>query len=184
MHYFIRWAQRKTSLWQQLPILGLGAILFLFLIPFFLVRVLHQLDSTMGVDHLFPTPIFFFIGAVLAILGGIAALWAISVQATLAAGTPFPMFPTKKLIATGPFALCRNPMTLGTIFAYYGVSLMIGSITSLIAITLLALLLFAYIKNIEEKELALRFGEEYLEYKAATPFIIPNIFRKENKNSR
>jgi protein-S-isoprenylcysteine O-methyltransferase Ste14 len=34
-------------------------------------------------------------------------------------------------------------------------------------------MLIAYIKLIEEKELELRFGKEYLDYKKDTPFIIP-----------
>lgn len=34
-------------------------------------------------------------------------------------------------------------------------------------------MLIGYLKLIEEKELQMRFGNEYLEYKKKTPFIIP-----------
>jgi protein-S-isoprenylcysteine O-methyltransferase Ste14 len=37
-------------------------------------------------------------------------------------------------------------------------------------------LLTAYLKGIEEKELLLRFGEEYEHYKEKTPFLIPRIW--------
>jgi protein-S-isoprenylcysteine O-methyltransferase Ste14 len=175
MQFFIKWANRNTSVWQRLAILGLGAIIFPLLIPFIFAFLLTQIDAMIGLRFLLFSPIAFFIGAILVIIGGIVAIWTIVVQITLAGGTPFPMVPTRKLIKTGPFALCRNPMTLGTILAYYGISLMVGSITSAVATTVFTLLLFLYIKRIEEKELALRFGEEYLEYKAATPFIIPKM---------
>jgi protein-S-isoprenylcysteine O-methyltransferase Ste14 len=40
------------------------------------------------------------------------------------------------------------------------------------------LLLLLYVKGIEEKELPQRFGEEYLEYKRRTPFLIPRFWKK------
>jgi len=38
---------------------------------------------------------------------------------------------------------------------------------------ILTALLLSYVKFIEEKELAARFGAEYLAYKRETPFILP-----------
>jgi protein-S-isoprenylcysteine O-methyltransferase Ste14 len=35
------------------------------------------------------------------------------------------------------------------------------------------MILIAYIKLVEEKELEFRFGKEYVDYKNDTPFIIP-----------
>jgi len=64
-------------------------------------------------------------------------------------------------------------MTLGTILAYSGIVVMIGSYTSLLFVVIFGLILLTYIKVVEEKELALRFGQEYLDYKKETPFIIP-----------
>jgi protein-S-isoprenylcysteine O-methyltransferase Ste14 len=77
------------------------------------------------------------------------------------------------LIIIGPFKYCRNPMTLGTIGVYSGIAVMIGSYTSLLFVALLAMILIAYLKLVEEKELELRFGKEYIDYKNDTPFIIP-----------
>ena len=64
-------------------------------------------------------------------------------------------------------------MTLGTILAYGGIAILIGSFTALLAVAIFAALLIVYLKIIEEKELELRFGSEYIEYKEKTPFIIP-----------
>ena len=97
----------------------------------------------------------------------------IVIQITLASGTPFPMLPTKKLLIVGPFKYCRNPMTLGTILAYAGTAIWIGSFTALLAVAIFAALLIGYLKLIEEKELLMRFGDEYAEYRKNTPFILP-----------
>jgi protein-S-isoprenylcysteine O-methyltransferase Ste14 len=36
-----------------------------------------------------------------------------------------------------------------------------------------------YIKLVEEKELAARFGEEYRAYREGAPFILPRLTRKD-----
>jgi len=64
-------------------------------------------------------------------------------------------------------------MTLGTIMAFSGIVVMIGSYTSLLFVILFTMILIVYIKLVEEKELELRFGKEYVDYKNDTPFIIP-----------
>ena len=69
-------------------------------------------------------------------------------------------------------------MTLGTVLAYAGVAVLVGSINGLIFVAVFAALLIIYLKTIEEKELAIRFGEEYLAYKKSTPFILPKPFGK------
>ena len=90
------------------------------------------------------------------------------------------MLPTKKLLVVGPFKYCRNPMTLGTILAYGGIAILIGSFTALLAVGIFAARLIGYLKMIEEKELQMRVGSEYIEYKEKTPFIIPVKFKKRN----
>ncbi len=64
-------------------------------------------------------------------------------------------------------------MTLGTIIAYGGIAVWIGSITSVVFVAVFAAILIGYLKIIEEKELQMRFGSEYIEYKKNTPFILP-----------
>jgi len=57
--------------------------------------------------------------------------------------------------------------------AFSGIVVMIGSYTSLLFVILFTMILIVYIKLVEEKELELRFGKEYVDYKNDTPFIIP-----------
>jgi protein-S-isoprenylcysteine O-methyltransferase Ste14 len=48
---------------------------------------------------------------------------------------------------------------------------------SAIIVLLFAGLLLIYIKRIEEKEMELRFGQDYLAYKQQTPFLIPRFWK-------
>ena len=70
-------------------------------------------------------------------------------------------------------------MTLGTICMYTGVAILAGSISALLVVLLFFSMLLVYIKKIEEKELEIRFGEEYITYKAKTPFLIPRMNNKQ-----
>jgi protein-S-isoprenylcysteine O-methyltransferase Ste14 len=88
------------------------------------------------------------------------------------------MMPTQELIISGPFRYCRNPMTLGAILAYLGLSIGAATAVGVALVLLLGSLLITYLKKVEEKELAERFGEQYLEYKKNVPFILPRIPRK------
>jgi protein-S-isoprenylcysteine O-methyltransferase Ste14 len=69
-------------------------------------------------------------------------------------------------------------MTLGTILAYLGLSIGAATIVGTIVAAALAALLLVYLKRMEEKELAERFGEEYLAYKRDVPFILPRMPRR------
>jgi len=64
-------------------------------------------------------------------------------------------------------------MALGAIVMYLGVAILVGSIGAVALVLLGAALLLTYIKRVEEKEMEMRFGQEYLEYKRRTPFLIP-----------
>jgi protein-S-isoprenylcysteine O-methyltransferase Ste14 len=110
------------------------------------------------------------------LLGLTFAFWSIHSEFTKGEGTPAPMMPTQKLVITGPFRYCRNPMTFGTICGYLGVVVLTGSLSSLILYALLVAILITFIKLAEEKELAIRFGQDYLDYKQSVPFIIPRLW--------
>ena len=87
-----------------------------------------------------------------------------------------PVVPTQKLITTGPYEYCRNPLQLGNLIYCFAFGTFFGNLTiGMVCIVLEIILIMAYIKGIEEKELALRFGQEYLKYKKNTPFLIPKI---------
>ena len=173
MNIFLKWQNNKNSRGKYWLFLVIGALIFPISIPTVLVILLPQVDKIIGIASFYNGLINMIFGIIAITLGGFIAFSTIIAQIRYASGTPFPMIPTKKLLVIGPFKYCRNPMTLGTVMLYSGIVVMIGSYTALLFVVLLFLILLAYLKLVEEKELELRFGQEYLDYKKETPFIIP-----------
>jgi protein-S-isoprenylcysteine O-methyltransferase Ste14 len=173
MNIFLKWQNDKNSTGKHLLFLVIGAIIFPILIPTVLVIILPQVDKMIGLCSFYSGTINIVVGIGMMILGGLIAFSTIFAQIKFASGTPFPMVPTKKLLVFGPYKLCRNPMTLGTFMLYSGMAVMVGCYSALLFVVLFLLALLAYLKLVEEKELELRFGQEYLDYKKDTPFIIP-----------
>ena len=89
-----------------------------------------------------------------------------------------PLKATKKLVVQKPYSFTRNPLAFGMINFYIGISIAIGSISSLVIVLIFSILILVYIKFIEEKELTQRYGADYIAYKEITPFLIP---RRSNK---
>ena len=116
-----------------------------------------------------------FAGVCIAV-GLLLAAWTVLTQVTRGKGTPVPLLPTQKLIVTGPYKLCRNPMQLGAMIYYLGIGTWFGSISIGALMFLIGLVLGScYHKFVEEKELLLRFGQEYEQYRRKTPFLIPKL---------
>ena len=178
MDKFKKWQNNENSVGNQLMAFIIGVLIFPIGIPAILVLLLPRVDNGIGIGSFYGGNVNVIVGVIAIIIGGFYALWSIIAQIILASGTPFPMLPTKKLLIVGPYIYCRNPMTLGTLILYYGVVIWVGSYMALLVVTLFALMLLVYLKLIEEKELELRFGQEYLEYKKNTPFILPIRFLK------
>jgi protein-S-isoprenylcysteine O-methyltransferase Ste14 len=115
------------------------------------------------------------LGGLLLVLGFSLGFWSIITQLTRGRGTPLPVMPTQELLTEGPFRYCRNPMTLGTILAYLGIAVAVGTTAGALLVSALAGSLVTYLKRLEEGELAERFGEAYLAYKREVPFLIPRL---------
>jgi protein-S-isoprenylcysteine O-methyltransferase Ste14 len=184
MNRFKQWQDTETSEGKRLLALVVGALIFPTCIPATLVLLLPQVDNRMGIGSFYVGYGNIAIGVIAIIMGGFFAFWTIIAQIKLASGTPFPMLPTKKLLIIGPFRYCRNPMTLGTIVAYSGVAILVGSPTALLAVATFSLMLLVYLKLIEEKELQMRFGQEYSEYRRSTPFLLPIRIAKVEKDHK
>lgn len=168
-----QWSKREYSLPQRLLASLAAGVLFAFLLPFTLYRLVPRLDAALGLPQLAFRAGNLILGGVLVLVGLFYALWSIGDQLFTAKGTPLPVMATQKLPVSGPFRHCRNPMAFGTMSAYLGISVFAGSILSILVVLVLSGLLMWYIKRIEERELAARFGQAYLDYKQTTPFLIP-----------
>lgn len=169
-------AIKEYSLLTRLAVLfPVGGTLFLILIPLLLIKIMPRIDDLLHLPSFQFGWINYVIGGILILAGMVFALWSIGDQLFIARGTPLPFMATQKLLIRGPFHYCRNPMTFGTICAYSGVAIIVGSMSSLVFVMVFGGLLILYLKKVEEGELAERFGQDYVAYKASTPFMIPNL---------
>jgi len=170
---FLKQTKREYSPNQRLVALAVEGVVFLIVLPFALIALGSSLDQWLRWLHILYEPINLVLGGLLIVAGWLFAIWSIYVQFTLGRGTPVPLMATQKLIVQPPYNYCRNPMALGAIVMYLGVAILFGSIGAVALVLLGTALLLTYIKRVEEKEMVLRFGQEYLEYKQRTPFLIP-----------
>ncbi len=173
--YIASFHKKKKSPTYKLIALTIGATFFLIIMPTIFIMFgtwlkgylpsidIHVLNLVIIIISI-PVGLFFL-------------LWSTLVQWKIGKGTPAPIASTDKLVVTGPYKLCRNPIELGAIFYYLGIgtladTLMTGIINMILAFIIGSL----YHKFVEEKELQLRFGKEYEEYKKTTPFLFPKLW--------
>jgi protein-S-isoprenylcysteine O-methyltransferase Ste14 len=180
MNRYKKWASREYSLNQRLLALIPAGFLFVLIFPYLFVILLPRLDALLHLPVPYFGPVNIIFGCLFIVTGGIYAFWSILSQLNRASGTPLPMMPTQKLLIDGPFKQCRNPMTFGTITAYLGVGILVGSLSSIVFILVIGGLLLTYLKKFEERELEMRFGQDYVAYKKTTPFFFPRIRLRKN----
>ncbi len=172
---FQKWAEHQYNVKQRIVALIPSGILVVLIVPLVLIAVSSRLDHWIQLPRFDFGLVNLFFGLFFIVPGLIIALWSIYAQMTFGKGTPVPAMATQNLVIQKPFSYCRNPMSFGTILFYVGVSVWIGSLSALALTLLFSALLITYIKMIEEKELEMRFGSEYTEYKQNTPFLIPRL---------
>ncbi len=181
MDQFEKWAKREHGKRQRIVIVVLGGVFFWIVIPFFILFVSYSIDQLLPLPNFNYGTINSVLGLVFMGVGWFFANWTVKVQFTIGRGTPIPLVATQKLLTTGPYAYCRNPMAFGTDLFYIGMAIWLGSISAVVLSLIYPVGILIYIKVIEEKELENRFGFEYSEYKRKTPFLIPKIPKKRQK---
>lgn len=111
------------------------------------------------------------------LVGAVLVAWSVQTLSVLGQGTPAPMAATKRLVRARPYRYSRNPMTLGAGLFYLGLAALAGSWIVFGLVLLIFISLLAFIYTHETKELAERFGVEYLQYRKEIPFLFPRIPR-------
>jgi protein-S-isoprenylcysteine O-methyltransferase Ste14 len=114
------------------------------------------------------------IGHGLVIVTSLATLLTVVNLGLRGLGAPFAVALSQKLAVDWMYAWTRNPMVLGTLAFLLALGIWFQSalfVTWVLFLVTPAWL--AFIKLYEERELEIRFGASYLEYKAKTPLFFP-----------
>jgi len=119
-------------------------------------------------------PIPSVIGLVLVIFSGAFFLLTVINLALKGFGAPFFIALSQKLAADWFYSWTRNPMALAALAFFLSLGIWFQS--ALFILWVLIILAPAYVffaKVFEERELEIRFGASYLEYKTRTPMFFP-----------
>jgi protein-S-isoprenylcysteine O-methyltransferase Ste14 len=157
---------------RRLIVTPIAAIIFFGLITLF-VFCSFWVDKWLHLPYLPDAWWRYLIAGILFVVGFVLAIMTVS-KFFRTRGTPVPTSPPPKLITTGLYGWIRNPMALGMLLMLEGLGFYFGSISLIVFFAPLPVVLYALeIKAVEEPELELRFGKDYVEYKKRVPMFIP-----------
>lgn len=162
-------ADQASRVMHALFFAGLGA-------PFLVATVypgLTRLDGIAGLEPLPWRPLTLVVGLLVSVPG--VYLLGVSNRLLRARGHGANAFRlTKQIVGHEIYGHTRNPMSLGYYLAALGLSLLVGStvLTLYVLVGLIPAHLF-FLRFFEERELELRFGEPYRQYRQTVPFLIP-----------
>jgi len=123
-------------------------------------------------DWVLPVPTA--IGLGLAIIAGAAFLLTVVNLALKGLGAPFAIALSRKLAVDWLYAWTRNPMVLAVLAFLLSLGIWFQSALFVLWVLILfAPALLVFVKVYEERELEIRFGASYLEYKSRTPMVFP-----------
>ena len=132
---------------------------------FFGALVLGLLLSLIFPSTLLPGALPWIIGMPLIAIG-ILLLASALVAMARAHTSPDISEPTRALVVSGPFRFTRNPIYVSFTLIYTGIAIAFNSLWAFVLMPLVLLAIDRGVIAREEKYLARRFGDEYLQYKA------------------
>jgi protein-S-isoprenylcysteine O-methyltransferase Ste14 len=118
-------------------------------------------------------------GWVLVVVTGAASFIVVANLALRGLGAPFFIALSRKLAVDWLYAWTRNPMVLAGLAFFLSLGIWFQSFLFVLWVLIVftpALLFF--VKTYEERELEIRFGASYTEYKSRTPMLLPRKPRR------
>jgi len=136
-----------------------------------IIRAILAQENWRGVIIPFPKEI----SLLLVIKSGFFIVVTVIILALRGLGAPFSLITNSRyLVNDWIYTRTRNPMVLALILFFFSLGLFFQSLGFIIWILILVLPTWIFfLKCYEEKELEIRFGESYREYKARTPIFLP-----------
>jgi protein-S-isoprenylcysteine O-methyltransferase Ste14 len=120
------------------------------------------------------------IGLVLVIITGMAFLMVVANLALKGFGAPFFIALSRKLAVDWLYAWTRNPMVLAALALLTSLGIWFQSVLFVLwALIVFTPALLFFVKVYEERELEIRFGASYQEYKSRTPMLFPRKTGKQ-----
>ena len=112
-------------------------------------------------------------GGIVFLFAGTLGLTSGMVMALRGRGTPLPNDCPRELVVVGTYRYVRNPMAVAGITQGVAVGLMLGSPSVVVYSVAGAIVWHVLVRPWEESDLERRFGEPYLQYRAAVRCWIP-----------
>lgn len=178
----VEFQKRAIPLWKRKSAIVLTPPVFILFVLAPALIFFEKIDNFFSLPAVSLTHFNIYFGLPLFVFGASLYIWTILLFAKYGAGTQTPLAPTKKLVKTGAYVYCRNPMVLGVILFIAGFGLILNSYSFILIGLIIPLAYLVFIKLLEEKELEARFGKEYTDYKKKTPFLLPRIHLKLAKS--
>lgn len=114
------------------------------------------------------------LGLLLVVISGVVGLLTVANLAIKGLGAPFAIALSEKLAVDWFYAWTRNPMVLATLALLLSLGIWFQSTLFVLWVLILfAPALLTFVRIYEERELEIRFGASYVEYKSKTPLLFP-----------
>ena len=81
-----------------------------------------------------------------------------------------------KLVTTGPYSLCRNPLYVFSVMGVVGIGFMMQSLIYTFVLTSITAVILLQTAKKEERYLSHKFAENYVAYRNSTPRFLPLNF--------
>jgi protein-S-isoprenylcysteine O-methyltransferase Ste14 len=138
---------------------------------------LTSYDELLGIPSLPFRSVALVAGSLLVIGGFLLVAISNRALAKLGRGTAAFLL-TEQVVCEGIYKWTRNPMSLGFYMMCVGVGLAAGSTVVVLGTLLIVIPVHvANLRYFEERELEIRHGRAYLEYKKQAPFLFPRFGR-------
>jgi len=169
---------------DRFPRLGWRAVvayaLIFVVVPILTYFIGHFLDRTFLLPEFPPFPVNLAVGFGVFMFGLAIGIKSTRLLYLKGRGLPWGEVKQKvqstRLVSTGLYACCRNPMTLGYALLPCGMGILFRSLAMTFLIpAVIFLVMIIWLKLWEEPRLERRFGQVYRDYKRQTPFLVPRF---------